>query len=98
MPSHQTSPSSVSATLVKIVLERIVFIALGLVAIEVPGATPKYPASGLMAYSLPSSPGLIQAMSSPIVVTFQPSAPIASGGSIMAKLVLPQALGNAAAT
>src|SRR4051794_5441820 len=31
MPSHQTSPSSVSAVLVKIVLDSIVFIAFGLV-------------------------------------------------------------------
>ncbi len=49
-----------------------------------------------MAYSRPSAPGLIQAMSSPTVVTFQPSKP--SGGISMAKLVLPQALGKAAAT
>ena len=39
----------------------------------VPGATPKKPASGLIAYSRPSSPNFIQAMSSPIVSTFQPS-------------------------
>ncbi len=49
MPSHQTSPSSVSATLVKTALARIVAMALWLVASEVPGATPKKPASGLMA-------------------------------------------------
>ena len=48
-----------------------------------------------MAYSLPSR-GLIQAMSSPMVVTFQPSK--ALGGTSIEKLVLPQALGNAAAT
>jgi hypothetical protein len=41
MPSHQTSPSSVSATLVKMVLRSTDAIALGLVAREVPGATPK---------------------------------------------------------
>ena len=35
-------------------------------------------------------------MSSPIVVTFQPD--IVAGGISIAKLVLPQALGNAAAT
>ena len=69
---------------------------LGLVSELVPGATPKYPASGLMAYIRPSLPGLIQAMSSPMVVIFQPSKP--AGGTSMAKLVLPQALGNAAAT
>ena len=39
---------------------------------------------------------LIHAMSSPIVVTLQPSKP--AGGISIAKLVLPHALGNAAAT
>ena len=70
--------------------------ALGLVLAEVPGATPKNPASGLMARSWPLASGLIQAMSSPTVQTFQPSKPL--GGTIMAKLVLPQAVGKAAAT
>ena len=42
-------------------------IMFGLVFIDVPGATPKKPASGLMAYSRPSGPTLIQAMSSPRV-------------------------------
>ena len=82
----------------KIVLARIDSIADGFVAYDVPGATPKYPASGLIAYSLPSAAGLIQAMSSPTVVTFQPSSANAGGGTSMAKLVLPHALGNAAAT
>ena len=49
MPSHQTSPSSVSATLVKIVFFVIEAIALGFVFSFVPGATPKKPASGLIA-------------------------------------------------
>src|SRR6202451_2343796 len=49
MPSHQTPPSGVSATLVKMVLRARVAIAFGLVLMEVPGATPKKPASGLMA-------------------------------------------------
>ncbi len=49
MPSHHTSPSSVSATLVKMTFSRSVAIALGLVFSLVPGATPKKPASGLMA-------------------------------------------------
>src|SRR5690348_3822965 len=40
-PSHHTSPSSVRATLVKIVLRAIVSIATGLVSHDVPGATPK---------------------------------------------------------
>ena len=96
MPSHQTPPSGVSATLVKMVLRESVAMALGLVLAEVPGATPKKPASGLMARSRPFASGRIQAMSSPTVQTFQPSKPL--GGTIMAKLVLPQALGKAAAT
>src|SRR6516225_6684589 len=96
MPSHHTPPSGVSATLVKMVFFASDFMALGLVLMLVPGATPKNPASGLIARSSPFLPGLIQAMSSPTVVTFQPSKP--AGGISMAKLVLPQALGKAAAT
>jgi len=49
IPSHQTSPSSVSATLVKIVFLVIEAIAFGLDDSLVPGATPKNPASGLIA-------------------------------------------------
>src|SRR5258706_142646 len=90
MPSHQTPPSGVRATLVKIELRARVAMAFGFVWAEVPGATPKKPASGLMAYSLPCSSGLIQAISSPTVQTFQPSKP--AGGTSMAKFVLPQAL------
>ena len=41
MPSHHTSPSSVSATLVKMQLAATVSIAYGLVSHDVPGATPK---------------------------------------------------------
>jgi hypothetical protein len=41
IPSHHTSPSSVSATLVKMVFARIDSIAEGLVSYDVPGATPK---------------------------------------------------------
>src|SRR5580692_11403729 len=96
MPSHHTPPSGVSATLVKMLLRASVDIAFGLVFTEVPGATPKNPASGLIARNRPFSSGLIQAMSSPTVHTFQPSNPL--GGISIAKLVLPQALGNAAAT
>ena len=66
-PSHQTSPSSVSATLVKITFSDSEARQFGLVFSLVPGATPKKPASGLIAYSRPSECGLIQAMSSPIV-------------------------------
>src|SRR6266550_2129302 len=96
MPSHHTPPSGVRATLVKMVLLESVAIALGLVFCDVPGATPKNPASGLMARRQPSASGLIHAMSSPTVQIFQSSSPL--GGTIIAKLVLPQALGNAAAT
>jgi hypothetical protein len=70
--------------------------AFGLLLALVPGATPKKPFSGLIAYRRPSGPGLIQAMSSPTVVIRQPAKP--AGGRIIAKFVLPQALGNAAAT
>src|SRR3954452_3244844 len=54
-PSHQTSPSSVSATLVKSELPfSIVSIAFGLVFQPVPGATPNSPNSGFTAYRRPS--------------------------------------------
>src|SRR3954447_21200739 len=52
-PSHHTPPSGVSATFVKIVLRDIIAIAFGFVFIDVPGATPKTPASGLIARSRP---------------------------------------------
>ena len=68
--------------------------AFGLLFMLVPGATPKKPASGLMACSRPSGPNFIQAMSSPMVSTFQPG----MVGSIIARLVLPQAEGKAAPT
>src|SRR5882757_5602324 len=51
IPSHHTPPSGVRATLVKIVFFLSVAIALGLVFALVPGATPKNPASGLIARS-----------------------------------------------
>ena len=94
-PSHHTPPSSVSATLVKTVLPAaMVFIAFGLELQLVPGATPKKPNSGLTAYSRPSLPNRIQAMSSPRVSARQPGIV----GWIIARLVLPQADGNAATT
>src|ERR1041385_2391478 len=96
MPSHPTPPSGVKATFVKILLRANVAMAFGFVLSEVPGATPKNPASGLIARKQPFASGLIQAMSSPTVQTFQPSKPF--GGISIAKFVLPQALGNAAVT
>src|SRR6266567_3278599 len=96
MPSHHTPPSGVNATFVKIEFVASVAIAFRFVFTEVPGATPKNPASGLMARRRPFASGLIQAMSSPTVQTFHPSNPL--GGISIAKFVLPQALGNAAVT
>jgi hypothetical protein len=93
IPSHQTSPSGVSPTLVKMLFFFMVTIALRLEELDVPGATPKNPASGLMAYSRPSSPTCIHAISSPTVLTVQPGIV----GTSMARLVFPQALGNPAA-
>src|ERR1043165_4801463 len=49
MSSHQTSPSAVRRTLVKIIFFAKVATALGLDFIEVPGATPKKPVSGFSA-------------------------------------------------
>jgi hypothetical protein len=69
----------------------IIVMALGLVWTLVPGATPKKPASGLIAQNRPSAPSLIQAMSSPIVSTFQAG----SLGTSMDKLVLPHPDGKA---
>src|SRR5690242_16020992 len=96
MPSHQTPPSGVRATLVKMEFFESAAMAFGFVFSDVPGATPKNPASGLIARSCPLASGMIQAISSPTVVTFQPLK--ASGGIIIAKFVFPQALGNAAHT
>ena len=56
-----------------------------------PGATPKNPASGLIACRRPSGPNFIQAMSSPTVSTFHPG----SVGISIARFVLPHADGNA---
>src|SRR5215813_667920 len=94
IPSHHTPPSGVSAVFVKIVFRDSVAIALGFVFALVPGATPKKPASGLIARRRPLASGLIHAMSSPTVQTFQPSRPL--GGIIIARFVLPHALGKAA--
>ncbi|COW78096.1 Uncharacterised protein [Mycobacterium tuberculosis] len=93
-PSHHTSPSSVSATLVNTVLPAaMVRMALGFDFQLVPGATPKKPNSGLTAYRRPSLPNRIHAMSSPSVSARQPG----MVGCSIARLVLPHADGNAAA-
>jgi hypothetical protein len=68
--------------------------AFGLVCGPVPGATPKKPFSGLIARSSPLALNRIHAMSSPSVSTFQPG----SVGRSIARFVLPQAEGKAAAT
>src|SRR5919197_789834 len=94
MPSHQMSPSSVRAQFVKTEHRRTVAIAFGLVFSLVPGATPKNPASGLIAWSRPSGPNFIHAMSSPTVSTFHPG----SVGISIARFVLPHADGKAPAT
>ena len=67
--------------------------AFGFVFSLVPGATPKKPASGLIAWSRPSSAKRIQQMSSPTVSTCQPG----SVGTSIARFVLPQADGKAPA-
>src|SRR6202012_3270148 len=73
IPSHQTPPSGVRATLVKIVFFASEAMAFGFVLTEVPGATPKKPNSGLIPRNRPCASGRIQAMSSPTVQIFQPS-------------------------
>ena len=93
MPSHQTSPSSVSAVFVNTVFLVRVSMAFGFVSMLVPGATPKNPNSGLIAYRRPSSPNFIHAMSSPMVSASQPG----TVGMSIARFVLPHADGNAAA-
>src|SRR5581483_618103 len=69
IPSHHGSLEGVSATLVKMVLERTIAAPLGLVLGLVFGATPKKPRSGLTARSCPFLSTWIQAMSSPSVHT-----------------------------
>ena len=76
---------------VKIVFALSISTALGLVSMFVPGATPKNPASGLIARSMPSGPIFIQQMSSPMVSTFQSG----TVGMSIARFVLPQADGKA---
>src|SRR5437899_10848897 len=91
MLSHQMSPSSVMAQLVKIEFLAAVSMALRFDCSFVPGATPKKPYSGLMAYNRPSAPNFIHAMSSPTVSTFHPAMAAISS----ARLVFPHAEGHA---
>src|ERR1700719_4705828 len=95
IPSHHGSFSGVTPVFVKMVLDFTASITFGLVFLLVPGATPKNPDSGLMAWRYPSAPIFIQAMSSPTVHTLYPW--LSSADTIIARFVLPQALGNAAA-
>jgi hypothetical protein len=78
---------------VKRVFPFTVSMATGFDLYEVPGATPKNPASGLMACSRPLGRICIQEMSSPMISAFQPG----TVGLIMARLVLPHAEGKAPA-
>src|SRR5262249_47632159 len=91
IPSHHTSPSGVMAQFVKIEFRVTVSIAFGFEVMPVPGATPKNPASGLMAYKRPSGPNFIQQISSPTVSTLQPG----TVGISIARLVFPHADGKA---
>ena len=91
MPSHQMSPPEVIAQFVKMEFFAIVSMALAFDFMLVPGATPKKPYSGLMAWRRPSAPNFIHAMSSPIVSTFQPGIVEIS----IDKFVLPRAEGKA---
>src|SRR4029077_1264050 len=95
IPSHHGSFSAVTPVFVKIVLRFSASITFGFVFRPVPGATPKNPDSGLIACKYPSAPIFIHAMSSPTVHTLYPW--LSSVDTIIARLVFPQALGNAAA-
>lgn len=65
IPSQKNPPSAVSATFVKMEFFWNDSMALGLVFMLVPGATPKNPFSGLMALRTPLLSNLSHAMSSP---------------------------------
>ena len=94
MFSHHTSPSGVRTTFVKIVFFSQVLISFGFDAGS--GSARRDAEKARLrihrVHNRPSLPRRIQAMSSPRVVTFQPG----RVGCIIARLVLPQALGNAA--
>src|SRR5262250_2579525 len=92
-PSHHGSCDGVSATLVKMVFDRTMAVAFGFVFGLVFGATPKKPRSGFTARSWPLASTHIHAMSSPTVHTRHPG----RRETTMARFVLPEALGIAAA-
>ncbi len=75
----------------KIEFRIAVIMALRFDFMLVPGATPKNPYSGLIAYNRPSAPNFIHAMSSPTVSTFHPG----MVGISIDKFVFPHADGNA---
>ncbi len=74
----------------------MVRIAFGFDARFVPGRDAEVAVLGVDRPEAPVRADAHPAMSSPTVQTFQPSKRL--GGIIIAKFVLPQALGNAAAT
>ena len=76
LPSHQTSPSGNRATLVKMVSLAIAAMALGLVCSFVPGTTPKYPASGLIARNFP------------VAIDPHPDDVVADGGDFPAEIAV----------
>ena len=97
MPSHHTPPSGVSATLVKMVFFASVAIALGFVLCDGAGRDAEEAGLGIDG----AQPSVGVRLDPGDVVADGPDLPALrspSGGISMAKLVLPQALGNAAAT
>src|SRR5271165_2831705 len=83
-PSHHTSPSSVSATLVKMLLPHSVAIALAFVTSLVPGATPKNPASGLIV-----KPAVVAESHPRDIVPYGLNPPPRNGGLEHSKIGLP---------
>ena len=92
MSSHQTSPSGVSTTLIKMLFLEKVATAFGLDFVEVPGATPKIRSRD----SLRKAGHPCQCESRRY---HRRGTSLSSGrvGCIMARFVFPQALGKAAA-
>ena len=97
MPSHHTPPSGVSATLVKIVLRGERRHRVGIGFLRRPRRHAKKSGLGIDG----AQPALRIGLDPRDVVSHRPDFPVLqspSGGTIMAKLVLPQELGKAAAT